>query len=153
MPIEIKDHIRRAVLDGGINVRILPKPFVYLDKNYVRMLGGIKRAIQAALPLERAVVIQVRGETNRIGNEAVEAAKTGAKVIMVDTGRQKDAGDVIQALEEKDLRHQVRVAFAGNIVLGELGRISRLGLDIVDIGKAILDAPCLPMRFDVIGVA
>ena len=153
MPIEIKDHIRRAVLDGGINVRILPKPFVYLDKNYVRMLGGIKRAIQAALPLERAVVIQVRGETNRIGNEAVEAAKTGAKVIMVDTGRQKDAGDVIQALEEKDLRHQVRVAFAGNIVLGELGRISRLGLDIVDIGYAILDAPCLPMRFDVIGVA
>jgi len=153
MPIEIKDHIRKAALDGGIDVRILRKPFVYLDKNYVRMLGGIKRAIQAALPLERPVVIQVRGETDRISNEAVEAAETGAKVIMVDTGRQEDAGDVTRALKEKDLRRRVRVAFAGNIALEDLGSINRLGLDVVDIGYAILDAPCLPMRFDVIDVA
>jgi len=153
MPIEIKDHIRKAALDGGIDVRILRKPFVYLDKNYVRMLGGIKRAIQAALPLERPVVIQVRGETDRISNEAVEAAETGAKVIMVDTGRQEDAGDVTRALNENDLRRRVRVAFAGNIALEDLGSINRLGLDVVDIGYAILDAPCLPMRFDVIDVA
>lgn len=153
MPQEIKDHIRKAALDGGIEVRILQNPFVYLDKNYVRMLGGIKRAVQAALPLERAVVIQVRGETDRIGNEAVEAAETGAEVIMVDTGRQEDAKDVILALKEKSLRSRVSVAFAGNIALEELGSINRLGLDVVDIGYAILDAPCLPMRFDVISVA
>ena len=152
MPIEIKDHIRKAALDGGIDVRILRKPFIYLDKNYVRMLGGIKRAIQAVLPLERPVVIQVRGETDRISNEAVEAAETGAKVIMVDTGRQEDAGDVTRALKEKDLRRRVRVAFAGNIALEDLGSINRLGLDVVDIGYAILDAPCLPMRFDVVEV-
>lgn len=152
MPIEIKDHIRKAALDGGINVRIMRQPFVYLDKNYVRMLGGIKRAIQAGLPLERAIVIQVRGETDQVSKEAVEAAETGAKVIMVDTGRQEDAGDVIRALKEKDLRDLVLVAFAGNIILEELGSISQLGIDIIDIGYAILDAPCLPMRFDVVDV-
>lgn len=152
MPMEIKDHIRKAALDGGIDVKILRKPFVYLDKNYVRILGGIKGAIQAVLPLERPVAIQVRGETDRISNEAVEATETGAKVIMVDTGRQEDAGHVIRALKEKGLRSRVTVAFAGNIALEELGGISRLGLDVVDIGYAILDAPCLPMRFDVIAV-
>jgi len=99
------------------------------------------------------VVIQIRGETDRISNEAVEAAETGAKVIMVDTGRQEDAGDVTRALNENDLRRRVRVAFAGNIALEDLGSINRLGLDVVDIGYAILDAPCLPMRFDVIDVA
>ena len=152
MPMEIKDQIRNAALDGGIDVRISPKPFVYLDKNYVRILGGIKRSIQAVLSLEKSVAIQVRGETDTIGNEAVEAAETGAEVIMVDTGRQEDAGDVIHALKEKDLRDRVLVAFAGNIVLDELGSIGQLGLDVVDIGYAILDAPCLPMRFDVIEV-
>ena len=48
---------------------------------------------------------------------------------------------------------RVLVAFAGNIVLEELGSIRQLGLDILDIGYAILDAPCLPMRFDVVDVA
>ena len=67
MPIEIKDHIRKAALDGGIKVRILHKPFVYLDKNYVRIFGGIKRAIQAVSSLERPVVIQVRGEDRAHG--------------------------------------------------------------------------------------
>jgi nicotinate-nucleotide pyrophosphorylase (carboxylating) len=152
MPMEIKDHIRKAALDGGIDVRISHKPFVYLDKNYVRILGGIKKTIQAVLPLEKSVAIQVRGETDRIVNEAVEAAETGANVIMVDTGCREDAEDVIRALKEKDLRHRVRVAFAGNIVLEELESICELGLDAVDIGYSILDAPCLPMRFDVIGV-
>ena len=51
MPMEIKDPIRNAAIDGGIDIRILNKPFVYLDKNYVRILGGMKRAIQAVLPL------------------------------------------------------------------------------------------------------
>jgi nicotinate-nucleotide pyrophosphorylase (carboxylating) len=153
MPIEIKDHIRKAAEDGGIHVRILREPFIYLDKNYVRIFGGIKRAIQAVLSFKRPVVIQVRGETDRIGNEAVEAAETGAKVVMVDTGSQVDAWDVLQALKEKGLRRQVRVAFAGNIALEGLRSLNRLGLDMLDIGYAILDAPCLPMRFDVIEVA
>ena len=153
MPVEIKDHIRKAALDGGIDIRISSKPFIYLDKNYVRILGGIKRAIEAVLPLEKSVAIQIRGETDRISHEAIEAAEAGAEVIMVDTGRKEDAEDVIRALKEKDLRRRVLVAFAGNIELGELGNISQLDLDIVDIGYAILDAPCLPMRFDVIDVA
>ncbi len=152
MPVEIKDLIRKAASDGGIDIRISNKPFIYLDKNYVRILGGIKNAIQTVLPLEKSVAIQVRGETDAIGNESVEAAMAGAEVIMVDTGRQEDAIDVIQALKEKGLRDRVLVAFAGNIVLEELGSISRSGLDVVDIGYGILDAPCLPMRFDVVEV-
>jgi len=153
MPIEIKDHIREAALHGGIDIRILHKPFVYLDKNYVRILGGIRKAIQAVLPLEKLIAIQVRGETDRISNEAIEAAEMGAEVIMVDTGNQEDVKDVIRALKKKNLRRHVLVAFAGNIALDELGSMSQLGLDIVDIGYAILDAPCLPMRFDVVDVA
>jgi nicotinate-nucleotide pyrophosphorylase (carboxylating) len=153
MPVEIKGLIRQAASDGGIDIRISNKPFIYLDKNYVRILGGIKKAIQAVLPLKKSVAIQVRGETDAIANEAVEAAETGAEVIMVDTGIQRDAEDVIRVLKEKDLRGRVLVAFAGNIVLEELGSIRQLGLDILDIGYAILDAPCLPMRFDVVDVA
>lgn len=45
MPLEIKDLVRQAVHDGGIDVHIYKEPFIYLDKNYVRILGGVQKAI------------------------------------------------------------------------------------------------------------
>ncbi|MGA7642264.1 MAG: hypothetical protein WBW56_08680, partial [Syntrophobacteraceae bacterium] len=73
-----------------------------------------------------------------------------AMVIMVDTGDLKDLGMVVQALRKNDLRSSVEVAFSGNIELEDLKHISCAGADVLDIGYAILDAPCLPMRFDVV---
>ncbi len=121
-----------------------------LDKNYVRIFGGVKPALEAVAPLERPTVIQVRGELQPIDEEALTAARGGAAVIMVDTGDRKDLGMVVQALRKNDLRSSVEVAFSGNIELEDLEHISCADADILDIGYAILDAPCLPMRFDVV---
>ncbi|MDQ7783907.1 MAG: hypothetical protein RDU20_13575 [Desulfomonilaceae bacterium] len=150
MPTEIKHIVRKAAQDGGIGIRILDGPFVYLDKNYVRILGGIARTLLAAAPLERNAAIQIRGETGPIGEEAVEAALTGAAVVMVDTGRLDDLAAVSKALREKGLRSGVRVAFAGNVSLDDLIGLHNRDVDVVDVGYAILDAPCVPMTFDVI---
>jgi nicotinate-nucleotide pyrophosphorylase (carboxylating) len=153
MPLQIKDLIRQAALDGGIQVRISDVPFVYLDKNYVRILGGVKEAVLKGRQLGRAVVVQIRGETKNIGDEAVEAALSGAKIVMVDTGRQKDLTQVVSALKAEQLRSRVRIAFAGDLTLDDLYGLAESDLDIVDIGYAIMDAPCLPMRFDVTEIA
>lgn len=152
MPFEIKDLIRQAVRHGGTDVRISEEPFVYLDKNYVRVFGGVRQAVKAVLPLNREVVVQIRGETTSVENEAIEAVHAGANVVMVDTGRRENLAKVTQALKNKGLRSRVRIAFAGNISLKELKSLAQMDLDIVDIGYAILDAPCLPMRFDLIEV-
>jgi nicotinate-nucleotide pyrophosphorylase (carboxylating) len=152
MPLEVKDLIRKSAQDGGIDIRISEKPFVYLDKNYVRILGGIKEAIQKVLNLDQIIVIQIRGETEPIQKEAIEAAQAGANVIMVDTGQKDHLVKVVETLKEKGLRDKVRIAFAGNISLEDIKSLAHMDVDIVDIGYAILDAPCLPMRFDVIKV-
>ncbi len=149
MPHEIKELIRKAVLDGGLDVRMLDQPFLYLDKNYVRILGGVKAALDAVAPLSRPTVIQVRGELRPIAEEALDAARAGAKVIMVDTGDRKDLATVVEALRKNELRSAVDLAFSGNIDLHDLEDISFADVDVLDIGYAILDAPCLPMRFDV----
>jgi nicotinate-nucleotide pyrophosphorylase (carboxylating) len=150
MPSEIKEIVRQAALDGGIHVRICREPFVYLDKNYVRMLGGVRASIQRTLPLAGTVVIQIRGETKAIGEEAVEAAESGAKIVMVDTGSHEDLEQTTRALTARGLRSRVRVAFSGEITLERIGGLSMLDMDIIDVGYAILDAPCLSMRFDVL---
>jgi len=152
MPLEIKDLIREAVCHGGMDQRILEGPFVYLDKNYVRILSGVTRAVQSVISLGLEIVVQVRGETGPVEEEAVAAARAGARLVMVDTGQQEHLSRVIGALLNHGLRSRVEIAFAGNIALEDLDTIAKMDLDAVDIGYAVLDAPCLPMRFDVIKV-
>lgn len=150
MPPEIKELIRQAVRDGGMDTRISREPFIYLDKNYVRILGGVSQAVRRALPLRLQVVIQVRGEGVPVSAEAVEAARAGAAIVMVDSGNRDDLLAADAALHAAGLRTSVRLAFAGNIRLGDIAPLSRLPVDVLDVGYGILDAPCLPMRFDVI---
>jgi len=152
MPNEIKELVREAVRDGGLETRIMDQPFVYLDKNYVRIFRGIAGAIEAVSGLGRAVVVQVRGETAPIDEEAVHAAEGGASVVMVDTGNREHLAGVSKALKNHGLRDRTRIAFAGNVSLDELEGLSSEDVDLVDIGYAILDAPCLPIRFDVVSV-
>jgi nicotinate-nucleotide pyrophosphorylase (carboxylating) len=41
LPLSVKDTIRSAIAAGGADPRIATGPFVYLDKNFVTMLGGL----------------------------------------------------------------------------------------------------------------
>ena len=149
MPPDLKMTIRKAVTDAGIDMRMAHQPFVYLDKNYVRIFGSLQKTLEAVVPLNRPIVIQVRGETGPIGQEAVKVAQQGVAVIMVDTGRLNDLEAVSNELRDAGLRDRVDLAFAGNLKPDDLSGLIGRDLDAVDIGYGIVDAPCLPMRFDV----
>lgn len=150
MPHAIKDQVRQAVAHGGLDMRMAPHPFVYLDKNYVRILGGVAKAMEAVAPLQRPVVIQLRGELESVAQEALTAARLGAATLMVDTGDLNDLEAASQALRQAGLRERVKLAFAGNLRLTDLAALQGRDLDAVDIGYSVVDAPCLPMRFDVL---
>lgn len=150
MPRVINAQLRQAIVHGGLDMRMAPQPFVYLDKNYIRMLGGFSPAMKAICNLEGPVVMQVRGDFAPIADEAVSATRLGAAILMVDTGNRDDLDAVSQALHRKNLRRQVQLAFAGNLRLTDLKVLGAHDVDAVDIGYSMVDAPCLPMRFDVI---
>lgn len=148
---EIKDDLRKAIAVGGAGIRIIDEPFVYLDKNYVRLFGGIGNAVRRAADLQdRTVVVQLRGEYKPIHLEAQEAVEAGAGIIMVDTGNITDLKQVTQAGENNGWRHLVKIAFAGGIKLKEMAELAELNIDILDVGRAIIDAPLLDYRLDVL---
>jgi len=153
MPAKMKGELRRALRAGGVDIRILPRPFLYLDKNYIRIFGSLDKALRAADLLPgRPVAVQLRGETGPIAGEAIAAAGYGARVLMVDTGSVSDLSEVSRALRQEGLREQVQIAFAGCLRLGDLENLHKEDVDIVDIGQAILDAPLLDFRYDVVEV-
>ncbi len=149
-PFPIKENIWEAVAAGGIAHRIVEEPFIYLDKNYVRIFGGISRTLQAVSSSSLLKVIQLRGEFSPIAEEAQQAINLGAQILMVDTGSWQDLEDVFKVLKEKGTPRQAKIAFSGGIKLEEIPTLAEKGVDILDIGAAILDAPWLELTYDVV---
>jgi nicotinate-nucleotide pyrophosphorylase (carboxylating) len=150
MPLPIKDLVRQAISDGGVPYRIAEIPFLYLDKNYVKVLGGVGKTLQSVKGLkEYTLVIQLKGMGQDLLREAVLAAKGGADIIMIDTGRKEDIVNIDSRLRAKRLRARVKIAFAGNIGISDLKDLKKLPVEIIDIGQAVVDAPLLDMRMDI----
>jgi nicotinate-nucleotide pyrophosphorylase (carboxylating) len=151
MPLSQKEMIRRAITAGGACCRISRDPFLYLDKNYVKMLGGIKGCLQAVAHLNGYVrVVQLKGDGRAIDDEACEAIEYGADILFVDSGSQTDLTRISSRLRRLGLRERVKIAFGGNIRLEDIDAIKSLDVDILDIGRQIVDAPLLDMRMEVI---
>jgi nicotinate-nucleotide pyrophosphorylase (carboxylating) len=145
------EMIRNAVVAGGADPRISNDPFVYLDKNFVKMLGGVKETLTAVAGLNGyRKAIQLKGTYRDIADEAGEAVDCGADIIFVDTGEKQDVVRVAALLRELGRREQVELAFAGGVALDDIDDLKRLDLDTVDIGRAIVDAPLLDMRVEVL---
>ena len=149
-PFPIKENIWEAVAAGGIAHRIVEEPFIYLDKNYVRIFGGISQTLQAVSSSSLLKVIQLRGEFSPIAEEAQQAINLGAQILMVDTGSWQDLEDVFKVVKEKGTPRQAKIAFSGGIKLEEIPTLAEKGVDILDIGAAILDAPWLELTYDVV---
>ncbi|AET66313.1 nicotinate-nucleotide pyrophosphorylase [Desulfosporosinus orientis DSM 765] len=148
-----KGELRQAVMSSGAGLRMTEEPFVYLDKNYIRMFGGVAAAVGRAklFDPDRLAVVQLRGEAQSIVEEARTAVEAGAGILMVDTGILADFKAVKAAAATDGWRKSVKLAFAGGVTPEELSNIVVLGPDIIDVGRAILDAPLLDFGLDVEG--
>ncbi len=153
MPIQMKQVVRRAITAGGAAARITEPPMLYMDKNFVRMFGSVRDTLAAAACFENTTkCIQLRGEKASIQEETRQAIAGGANILMIDTGRIDDAATCLETLRELGCRDKVQVAFAGEVAIDRIPEIlDRADVDILDIGKKIVDAPLLDMRLDVIG--
>jgi nicotinate-nucleotide pyrophosphorylase (carboxylating) len=151
MPPSLKEVIREAVHAGGALSRIEPTPFVYLDKNYIELLGGIKKSLEAVAHLRNvSKVVQVKGRYRDIVSEACEAAESGAHIVFIDSGEPDDVRRIVERLRQMGLRDKVKIAFGGGVNLEAIDELKTLDIDILDIGRQIVDAPLLDMRLEII---
>jgi len=128
-------------------------PFVYLDKNYVEIFGGVGESLRAVANMtDRVKVVQLRGRRKSIELEACEAVEHGAHVLHVDSGSPDDAERVSRKLKCSGTRNRVRIAFSGDVRLEHMDELKALDIDILDIGRGIVDAPLLDMRMEVLRV-
>jgi len=145
LPASMKPALRAGLDAAGVGHRLLAEEFVYVDKNGVTLLGGPSGAVRAALAVGNGpVAVQLK----RV-DECDAAVAAGASVLMVDTGHLDDLVAVRERLTLLD-RLDDQLAFGGGVRLQDLAAIAAAGATIVDIGRAILDAPLLDLRLDVV---
>ncbi|MBT9775217.1 hypothetical protein GPL15_01680 [Clostridium sp. MCC353] len=153
MPVELRHSLRHAIGQAGVKTRIAELPFVYLDKNYIRMFGSIEAALDAAKKLEgHTIAVQLRNEQGMLEQETADACAHGASVLMIDTGEKEDIGVVLKTLDRLNMRGKVKTAFAGNVKIEQIPALSESGVDMICIGRDIVDAPVLDLKFDVIHI-
>jgi len=137
LPNSLKPLLRDGLAAGGVAPRLADGDFVYVDKNVVTLSGGLPEAVVAARRLDHGpVAVQVATPES-----AIAAILFGASIIMDDTGSLDSLQSIDQALRANGFRDQVALAFAGGVTPGDLGNVRENGADIVDLGRAILDAP------------
>jgi len=72
----------------------------------------------------------------------------GAGIVMIDTGAVADISKVDAALRSRGWRDDVLLAFGGGVRPDDLDEVQRRGAQIVDIGRAVLDAPLWDLRLE-----
>ncbi|MDR2574508.1 MAG: hypothetical protein LBC94_09265 [Desulfovibrio sp.] len=150
MPDTIKGQVRRAIHVGGGMGRMTEGPFIYLDKNYVRMFGSIAATLDGVTHMRGFTrVIQLRGFIEPLEVEARAALERGAEILMVDTGAVEDLDMVAGLAREYGKRGQVSIAFAGDITHDHIPELCKHDVDLIDIGAAIVDAPLADCTLDV----
>jgi len=150
----VKVPYRKAIETGGCRCRMLDEPMVYLDKNYVIMLGGVDHALDAVHASSelrgRKSVVQVKGIVRTIGEECWLAAAKGADYVYLDTGNIQDLDIYVDTMQY--MPRIPKLAFGGNITINDLENIKRYPVDLVGVGRSIIDAPMLDMKLNVIPV-
>lgn len=146
LPAALKPLLRAGLAAAGVAPRLLDGDFVYVDKNVVRLLGSVHAAVAAARTAAHGpAAVQVGS-----AEQAVTAARAGARAVVVDTGSLADLATADRALGDAGLRAAVVLAFAGGVTIDTLAQARTAGADVVDIGREILNAPLLDLRFEVV---
>ena len=153
MPVVLKQTTRDAIVTGGGYFRVSRDPFIYLDKNYIQMLGGIKSSLQAVAHLKGyKKVVQIKGRQKDIALEACEAAELNAHIIYVDSGQPEDLLEISDMLNSNGLRDRAKIAFGGSVKIEDIDRLIDLPVDILEIGRQIIDAPLLDLKLEVVEI-
>jgi nicotinate-nucleotide pyrophosphorylase (carboxylating) len=145
LPAALKPALRAGLAVADVRPRLMDGDFVYIPKNTVTLLGGLAAAVQAGCRLNHGpVAVQV---TNVTG--ALLAVRTGAGAVMVDTGTMDVLAAVDDVLRSEGVREDVTIGFGGGVTPEFLTAAYAAGADVVDVGRAILDAPLWDLRVEV----
>ena len=123
---------------------------VLIKNNHVAIAGSVAEAVKRAR--EKVSFIKKVEVEVSTAEEAVEAAKAGADVVMFDNMSVEEAKRAMDMLKREGLRDKVLVEISGSINYENVLRYASLEPDVISVGYITHSLKALNMSLKVVNV-
>jgi nicotinate-nucleotide pyrophosphorylase (carboxylating) len=139
---------KRAVeLGGGDTHRLRLDDAVLIKDNHLEFAGSITESIRKAkkkVSFTKKVEVEVTKP-----RQAVEAAKAGADIVLLDNMIPQEVGRSVALLKAESVRDRVIVEASGGIRKENLASYARTGVDVISVGSITHSAPAIDMSMTI----
>jgi len=135
-------------IGGGDTHRFRLDDCVLIKDNHIAIVGSIEKSLAMAknnVSFTKKIEIEVENE-----RDAVNAAKSGADIIMLDNRSPDEIEKIISILEVQNLRGNVLIEVSGGINPENIVEYAKTNADIISTGYITHSARSLDMSLDII---
>lgn len=135
-------------IGGGDTHRMSLSDALLIKDNHIKAAGGLANAIKEAkhwTSFTKKIEIEVASK-----KEALEAARLGSDIIMLDNFTPKNALKTLKALEKAGLRDKVLVELSGGIHPDNIKEYAKLDADVISSGWITNSAGIVDMNLEVL---
>jgi nicotinate-nucleotide pyrophosphorylase (carboxylating) len=139
---------KKAVeLGGGDTHRLRLDDAALIKDNHLAIAGSIGecvRKVKTGVSFTKKIEIEVTSP-----DQAVEAAKAGADIILLDNMTVSAVQRSLSMLKSNNLRDRVLVEASGGITRNNIADYARTGVDIVSVGEITHSAKAIDMSMEI----
>lgn len=131
---------------GGDTHRYRLDDSVLIKDNHMALVGGVAEAVSRARKyVSFTKKIEIEVETLE---EALQAAKAGADIVMLDNMDPEDVTTVLEALDDENLRDTVIIEVSGGINSDNIVQFAKTGVDVISTGYITHSARSLDLSLE-----
>ena len=142
---------KAVLLGGGDTHRLHLDDMILIKDNHIAIVGNVKEAVKLAKK-QASFSKKIEVEVSDV-NEAIEAAKAGADIIMLDNFTPEKVKDAINRLKKENLRDKVLIEASGGINEKNIVNFAAAGVDIISLGALTHSAKALDISLEIRKVA
>ena len=135
-------------IGGGDTHRFRLDDCVLIKDNHIAIVGSIEKSLAMAknnVSFTKKIEIEVENE-----KDALDAAKSGADIIMLDNRSPDEIEKIISILEVQNLRGNVLIEVSGGINPENIVEYAKTNADIISTGYITHSARSLDMSLEII---
>ena len=142
---------KAVLLGGGDTHRLHLDDMILIKDNHIAIVGNVKEAVKLAKK-QASFSKKIEVEVSDV-NEAIQAAKAGADIIMLDNFTPEKVKDAINRLKKENLRDKVLIEASGGINEKNIVNFAAAGVDIISLGALTHSAKALDISLEIRKVA
>jgi len=140
---------KRAIrLGGGDPHRFRLDDCVLIKGDHIRLVGSIEKAVKKARGASFSKKVEIEVNSSK---DALDAARTGADIVMFDNMRPADVKRAIETITKAGLRRCVILEASGGIDPSNVASYAATGVDIISSSYMTFRAPALDMSLEIKG--